>query len=166
MSTTTSAVATDVARDPTDIYDIVVIRSPTRCASCHQRVRDETELGDEECHDGLGTGNRPTSVLERAGAGEIGHDAIAKDDHGAIYDYQAKTFCSHCGRRPTQTPADAVSLETMLDRVPALVEALRAEGLTVDVDGLFDSVRQLKTDQEYASRDADIWRAATAAAVE
>jgi len=154
-----------VARDPTDVYDIAVLRSPTVCATCHERVRDKHELDAEESHDGLGSGNKPTAVLERAGAGEIGHDAEDKDEYGAVKAHPTRTFCGECGRSASTTPSDPASLKTMLDRVPALVAALHREGLDPTVDTLYDVVRSLKSSDEYDNRDTDIWRTATALAI-
>jgi len=154
-----------VARDPTDVYDLVVLRSPTVCATCHERIRDKHELDAEESHDGLGSGNKPTAVLERAGAGEIGHDAEDKDEYGAVQAHPTRTFCGECGRSAGTTPSDPTSLETMLERVPALAAALRREGLEPTVDALYDVVRSLKSSAEYDNRDTDIWRAATAIAI-
>ena len=154
-----------VARDPTDVYDLVVLRSPTVCATCHERIRDKHELDAEESHDGLGSGNKPTAVLERAGAGEIGHDAEDKDEYGAVQAHPTRTFCGECGRSAGTTPSDPTSLETMLERVPALAAALRREGLEPTVDALYDVVRSLKSSEQYDNRDTDIWRAATAIAI-
>jgi len=162
---TTSQPASEIARDPTDLYDIVVLRSPTRCATCHERIRDRTEVDAEESHDGVGTGNCVTAVLQRAGEGELGYDVDIKDEHGAQRDYYTRTFCGDCGRPAGQTPAESTSLETMLDRIPALVAALERRDLVVDADTLYDVVRHLKSQERYAGRDTDIWRAATAKAV-
>jgi len=166
MSTTQPTPATEIARDPTDLYDIVVLRSPTVCATCHQRIRDKTEVDPEESHDGVGTGNQPTAVLERAGAGELGHDVEDKDDYGASKRYFTRTYCGECGRSAGSTPSDTAALEAMLDRIPALVAALERRDLVVDADTLYDVVRHLKSQERYAGRDTDIWRAATAKAVE
>jgi hypothetical protein len=165
MSTTPSTTASDIARDKTDLYDLVVLQSPERCATCHQRIRDKTEVDAEESHDGLGTGNCVTAVLQRAGEGELGYDVELKDEHGAQRDYHTRTFCGDCGRPAGQTPAESTSLETMLDRVPALIEALEAVGLAPDTDAVYDAVRRLKGSDQYDNRDTDIWRAATAVSV-
>jgi hypothetical protein len=166
MSTTQPTPATEIARDPTDLYDVVVLRSPTVCATCHQRIRDKTEVDPEQSHDGVGTGNQPTAVLERAGAGELGHDCDDVDDYGASKDYYTRTYCAECGRPAGSTPSDTAALETMLDRIPALADALERRGLVVDTDTLYDTVRHLKSQERFAGRDGDIWRAATACAVE
>jgi len=154
-----------VARDPTDVYDIVVLRSPTVCATCHERIRDKHELAAGESHDGLGSGNKPTAVLERAGAGEIGHDAQDMDEYGAVQAHPTRTFCGECGRAASATPSDPAALETMLDRVPALAVALERAGEDPAVDTLYDVVRSLKTGEKYDNRDTDIWRTATALAI-
>jgi len=165
MSKATPTPACEIARDPTDIYDIVVLRSPTVCSTCHERIRDKHELDAEASHDGLGSGNKPTAVLERAGAGEIGHDAEDMDDYGASKRHPTRTFCGECGRPSGATPSDTPDLGVMLERVPALVKALQARGLEPDVDSLYDAVRHLKQSQEYHARVGDIWRAAVAVAV-
>lgn len=165
MSSTKSTPASEIARDPTDIYDIVVLRSPTVCSTCHERIRDKTEIAAEESHDGLGSGNKPTAVLERAGAGELGHDVDDVDEHGSLKRYYTRTFCGECGRPSGSTPSDTPALGEMLDRVRALVAALEREGLDPDVDALYDTVRHLKKKEEYHGRVADIWRTATALAV-
>jgi len=163
MSTTTSP--SDIARDVTDLYDLVVLQSPERCATCHKRIRDKTEIDAEKSHDGLGTGNCVTAVLQRAGEGELGHDVEAMDKYGAQLDYSTRTYCGDCGRPAGRTPPESTSLDTMLDRVPALVDALQAVGLHPNADAIYDSVRRLKGSEAYDNRDTDIWRAATAVSV-
>lgn len=163
---TTSQPASEIARDPTDLYDIVVLRSPTRCATCHERIRDRTEVDAEESHDGVGTGNCVTDVLQRAGEGELAHDCEDKDEYGASKRHYTRTFCGRCGRPGGRTPAESASKQQMLDRVPALIDALQAEGLGVDVDAIYSAVRSLKASDEYDNRDTDIWRAATAVGVQ
>jgi hypothetical protein len=164
MSTTASH--SDIARNPTDLYDILILRSPTRCATCHERIRDKHDLPDDQSHDGVGTGNRPDAVLERAGVGEIGHDFEAKDDYGAARHYHSKTYCGECGRPAGRTPGDPTSLDMMLDRIPALLACLDANGCAYDADTVYTVVRSLKGSDEYDNRDTDIWRTATALAVE
>lgn len=154
-----------LARDPTDVYDIVIHHSPERCSTCHARIRDKHEVNAEESHDGLGSGNKPTAVLERAGEGELGHDCEDVDDYGAVKDYQTRTFCGECGRPTGRGEDDPAPLSTMLDRVPALVAALKAEGLRPDVDTIYTVVRHLRSIPDYDSRIDDIWRAATAQAI-
>jgi len=74
-------------------------------------------------------------------------------------------YCGECGRAASTTPSDPTSLETMLERVPALAAALRREDLDPTVDTLYDVVRSLKSSDEYDNRDTDIWRTATALAI-
>jgi len=82
--------------------------------------------------------------------------------HSAV---EAGEHCDECGRPSHTTPSDPASLETMLDRVSALVAALEREDLDPTVDTLYDVVRWCKTSEKYDNRDTDIWRAATALAI-
>jgi len=167
MSTTAqqSRDPTSVARDLTDLYDIVIVRNPEACATCHARIRDHDEHDPDETHDGLGTGNKPTDTLVRVGAGELGHDIEVHDPYGAQREYVTRTYCGECGRPAGATPDDPQSRRTMLGRIPALLERLADHGLDVDVETLRTVVRHCKSQEAYRNRDDDIWRTAVALAV-
>lgn len=167
MSTRPSSrAAHDVARDLTDLYDILILQSPTRCATCHQRIRDKHELDADESHDGLGTGNRPDAILQRAGSGVIGHDVTDKDAYGAQQHYYTRTYCDDCGSPAGSESTEPADYATTFERVPPLLECLAAHDIEADADTLYSVIRHLKKQDHHSGRDTDIWRTATALAVE
>lgn len=154
-----------VARDLTDLYDIVIQQNPEACSVCHEQIRDRTEHDPEQTHDGLGTGNHPTETLIRAGAGVLGHDVEDKDAYGAIREYRTRTYCGECGRPAGSSQDDPPSRRQMLARIPALVDRLDEHGLAVDTATLRRVIHHTRSQPVYDGRTDDIWRVATALAV-
>jgi len=153
-------------RDLTDLYTLVT-RSPEVCGTCHARIRDR------ETHEGgslsrLGTGNRPTETLTRAGDGVVGHDIEVPgwDPYGTHAKHVARTYCDRCGTPGGRAPDRTPSKRAMLDRVDALVTRLAEAGIPVNPAVLQQVVGDLKTDPDHEAKTTEIWRAATAVAHE
>lgn len=162
----------DNAEDAHYLDNLVVL-----CKHCHPQWEGEDarpRLVDPEI--GLSV-HEIVSELERDRLRRVLARYAARDvyDHTILHNpgrcctchspVSADGRCTECGAPPEKTPSDAPALKTMLDRVPTLVSALERRGFVVDVDALYDALRHLKSQPDYSSRTTDIWRAATAKAV-
>lgn len=160
--TTSPSTAHEAARDLTDLYLLLIHESPEVCSNCHHRIRDR----EEHDHDAntLGTGNRPTETLQRAGDGVVGYDVTVKDAYGAIRSHKPRTYCGHCGRPGGHAREDTPSKREMLDTVPALVDRFDALGVPLNDDVLEYVVAELRSQPEHRGSETEIWRAAVAVA--
>lgn len=154
--------ATEQARDLTDLYVVLIHESCEVCSNCHETIRDK------ETHDtnSLGTSNRPDATLTRIGSGLLGYEVETHDRYGVIRTHTPKTYCGSCGQPGGKARDDTPSKEAMLDAVPELVERLREASIPANADLLERLVGHLRSQPEYRGSETEIWRAATALAVE
>lgn len=153
------------AREALDQFDELLFANPEVCARCFARIRDRTE------HDAaagrLGTGNRPTETLERAGAGTVGQDVETKGAHGAQRAYHARTFCGECGAAGGRAIGDEILsgqfLRGCCDRI---VRRLHERGYYPDLVTLYGTVATLKSRPDYQGRDREILATAVYLALE
>jgi hypothetical protein len=165
MSTTASSstsTATEHARDPTDLYVLLVHESPEVCSNCHRQIRDH----EQHDHDSatLGTGNRPTETLERTGEGVVGYDVTIRDGYGAVRDYHPRTYCGACGQPGGRARDDTPPKTAMLDAVKPLLERFDAADIPLNPDVLQRAVGHLRSQPEYCGSETEIWRAVVAVA--
>jgi len=142
------------------LFDDLIFENPEICSTCFARIRDRTEHDASAGH--LGTGNRPTETLERAGSGTIGQDVEIKDDYGAIRHYRARTYCGECGSPGgTADGARIASRQQALRRTDHILRRLHEQGFYPDVDALYDTVAHLKRQPDRQGQDREIYAAGT-----
>jgi len=153
------------AREALDQFDDLLFANPEICARCFATIRDRTE------HDAaagrLGTGNRPTETLERAGDGTVGQDVETKGAHGAQRSYRARTFCGECGVAGGQAIGDEIlPLQTLRGCCDRIVRRLHERGHYPDLGRLYGTVHHLKSQPDYQGRDREILATAVHLALE
>lgn len=158
----TVTTAEDAARDLTDLYLILVHEAPEVCSNCHERIRDREEHDHES--NTLGTGNKPTETIERAGEGVVGYDHVDKDGYGAIRHHKPRTYCGPCGRPNGRARDDCPPKAKMLQAVRPLVKRFDRVGVPLNDDVLFQAVNSLRSNPEFRGLETEIWRAAVAVA--
>jgi len=147
------------------LFDDLIFEHPEYCSTCFSRIRDRTEHSDTSANR-LGTGNRPTETLERAGKGIIGQDAHDHDDYGAARSHHARTYCGECGS-PSGSASGAriCSLQEATSRCHNIARALHRYGYYPDISKLYAVVEQLKTDPERQGKDREIFATGTYLAI-
>lgn len=161
-SPSSSPTASAASRDPRELYLEVIHDSPEVCSNCHHRIRDHEEHDPEAAT--LGTGNRPTETLERAGDGILGYDADAKDAYGAIQRHHPRTYCGHCGQPGGRARDDSASKQAMLDAVQPLLHRFDDAGVPLNPDVLRYAVAELRSKESLHGKETEIWGAAVALA--
>lgn len=161
-SPSTSPTTSTTSRDPTELYLEVIHDSPEVCSNCHHRIRDHEEHDHETAT--LGTGNRPTETLERAGDGVLGYDAEVKDAYGAIQRHHPRTYCGRCGQPGGRARDDSPSKQAMLDAVQPLVQRFDEASVPLNPDVLRYAVAELRSKEHLHGQETEIWRAAVAVA--
>ncbi|MEF8882000.1 MAG: hypothetical protein V5A34_05690 [Halapricum sp.] len=141
------------------LFDDLLFENPEICSTCYARIRDRTE------HDAsagrLGTGNRPTETLERAGSGTIGQDVEIKDAYGAKRDYHARTYCGVCGSPSGMADSRRIaSRQQALRRTDRIVRRLHEQGYYLDVEALYDAVEHLKAQPDNQGKEREIYASA------
>lgn len=152
-------------REALERFDELLFESPEVCSRCFAKIRDRTE------HDAaagrLGTGNRPTETLERAGDGTIGQDVETKGAHGAKRVYHSRTFCSRCGATGGHAIGDEIlSLQVLRSCCDRIVRRLHERGYYPDLVRLYGTVATLKSQPDYQGRDREILATAVYLALE
>lgn len=89
-------------------------------------------------------------------------DSEDKDRYGARKRYEETTGCRNCGELNGRG-GTSLSTSKALERVPALAARLQEADLQVDVDAIFDTVRERKADSEETGKDKAIARDAALA---
>ena len=139
--------------DVLEQFDDLLFENPEICSHCFSRIRDKTEHDTDR----LGTGNRPTETLERAGDGTLGQDIEIHDEYGAAKSYHARTFCSACGSDNGRARGDHIhSLQTLRRITDRIVRRLHEQGYYPDVATTYRVVEHLKQQPEYQGRDREI----------
>jgi len=145
------------------LFDELLFENPEICSSCFCKIRDRTEHDTNT----LGTGNRPTETLERAGSGTVGYDSHDLDAYGARQKIYARTFCGECGsaggRRDPQHIPSLQQLRRDCDRIARRLHEL---GYYPDVETLYRVAESLKTNAEHQGRERQILAAAVGLAIE
>lgn len=170
MSTTQSVADVDVQADTQSrgqralrFFDELLFENPEVCSHCFSRIRDRTEHDTEF----LGTGNRPTETLERAGKGVVGHDERQLDDYGAITTPFARTYCGECGSPGgTDDPKRIRSLQQVRGHGDAILRRLHEAGYYPDVQTFYTALERLKQNPDRQGQDREILAAASFLAVE
>lgn len=165
MSTTTPTSTDPRASRARRLFDDLLFQNPEVCSHCFARIRDREEHGEPA--DRLGTGNRPTETLERAGAGELGQDVEDHDTYGVRRSYHARTFCGECGR-PGGRADDAhiASLQELRGRVDSIVRRLHEAGYFPSLRTLYGTVATLKQNPEHQGADTEILATAVFLAID
>jgi len=148
-----------------DRFDELLFHNAEVCSRCFARIRDRTE------HDAaagrLGTGNRPTETLQRAGEGEIGQDVEDHDAYGVRQSFHARTFCGQCGVVGGQAIGDEIhSRQYLRGCVDHIARRLHEAGYYPDLRTLYGTVARLKAKPAYQGRDREILATAVYLATE
>jgi len=147
------------------LFDDLVFEHPEYCSTCFSRIRDHTEHTGES-QNTLGTGNKPTETLERAGKGVAGQDAHDHDDYGAARSHHARTYCGECGSPSGRASGARIcSLQEAISRCHNIARILHREGYYPHVGTLYTVVESLKTDPERQGKDREIFATATYLAI-
>lgn len=146
-------------------FDDHLFENPEICSNCFSRIRDHTEHDDTAGR--LGTGNRPTETLERAGDGIVGQDERRLDDYGEITSSFSRTYCGECGSPGGRADGSHIlSLQAMWWRADNIVRRLHEQGYYPDLETFYDAIETLKTNPDRQGRDREIFAAATYLAIE
>lgn len=176
MSATTPA--SDIARDPTDVYTLLIHESGEVCSGCHERIRAPQHAESDRCvktgdlqaqtreQNTLGTGEDELDPLRRGAEGVMAYDCEDMDDYGVKRRHFARTYCGNCGQPGGRAHDDSPSKQQMLEAVPALVDRFAEAGIPINEDELQYLVGHLRTKEEYRGRETEIWQAATAVALQ
>lgn len=147
-----------------DFFEDVIWHNPEVCAHCFARVRRRNQ-GTVTTRDGK---RKEFDNLWRSPNATLGEDLDdpPEDVVGVQPLSKPRTTCEVCGSVGAISQADLLSEQEAADRVPALVERLREQGYSVDVDVLYDVVRHLKSEPEYRSDDKRVFAVAVALGVD
>jgi len=150
------------------LFDDLLFDHPGVCSSCYARIRDRTEHDEAVLRAGrLGTGNRPTETLQRAGDGEVGQDCRDHDEYGVRRSYFGRTYCGQCGAPGgTASPERIASLQALRGQLDAIVRRLHEQNFYPDIDTLYRTAIHLKQQPEHQGRDRQLLAAATYLALE
>lgn len=153
----------DDALTPTEAFDELVLAEPDVCNACFSVIRRDhrkVEAGEHGhgkiAHDPYGE----TVVRVGEHAGEV--DLEADDVYGELATYPTRTVCGECGAFAGDGPPETLSRRDALDRVPRLAHRLQDHGVLVDERAMQNAVRHLKSQDEHAGRDMDVFRVAAA----
>lgn len=147
------------------LFDDLIFENPETCSQCFGRIRDRTE--HDVSADRLGTGNRPTETITRAGDGIVGQDDTTHDAYGAQRTYRAKTYCGVCGSPSGRADgAHICSLQQARRRADNIIRRLHRLGYYPDVQALYSAIETLKTDPDHQGQDREIFATATYLAIE
>jgi hypothetical protein len=136
-------------------FDDLLFANPEVCSHCFARIRDHTEHTDAPANR-LGTGNRPTETLERAGSGTVGQDVTDHDEYGARQSYHGRTYCGECGS-PGGTNLDhTTDKQTLRRRLDAIVRRLHEAGMRPDLATLYGAALSLKADPDHQGQDREL----------
>lgn len=157
----------DDALDPTEAFDELVLEEPDVCNACFAVIRRDhrkVEAGEHGhgkiAHDPYG--ESVVRVGEHAGEVELEAD----DVYGELATYPTRTVCGECGAFAGDSPTETLSRREALDRVPRLAHRLQDHGLLVSERAMRKAVRHLKSQDEHAGRDMDVYRVAAALGIE
>lgn len=140
-----------------EVFDRLLYNNPEVCSSCFAKIRDQTEHDT----DSLGTGNRPTETLERAGVGVVGYDTRDLDAYGERRATFTRTYCGECGSPGgTDDPMHIRSLQQIRGDVDQICRRLHEHGYYPDIGTLYTAVESLKTDPDKQGKDREILAAA------
>lgn len=152
---------------PEDAFDEFVLDEPDVCNTCFSVIRRDhrkREAGEHahavEDHDPFG--EHVVRLSEHAG--DVALEPA--DTYGELRTYPERTACGNCGAFAGDTPSETLSRRDALQRVPALTARLEEHGLQVNEHAIRTAVRHLKSDDDHAGRDMDIFRTATALGIE
>jgi len=148
------------------LFDDLIFEHPEYCSTCFSRIRDKTEHSDASANS-IGTGNKPTETLERAGKGVVGQDTHDHDEYGAKRSHYGRTYCGECGS-PSGSASGAriCSLQEAISRSHNIVRALHRHGYYLDIGTLYEVVEKLKTDPERQGKDREIFATAAYLAID
>ncbi|AFH21989.1 hypothetical protein OSG_eHP14_00045 [environmental Halophage eHP-14] len=178
LMSTTHSTASETARDPLDLYKLIIHESPEVCSACHARIRaprtvetgrqvqSEKIAGKSRERNTLGTGDDELDALRRGASGTAAFDVEDIDAHGAKRTYFLRTFCGECGQPGGRARDREPSKQTMLESVPALIDRLADHDIPANVDVLRYVVGHLRSQPEYGGQETEIWSVATKMAVE
>jgi hypothetical protein len=140
-------------------FDDLLFANPEVCSHCFARIRDHTEHTDAPANR-LGTGNRPTETLERAGAGVVGQDVTDHDAYGAKQSYHGRTYCGACGS-PGGTNLDhTTDKQALRRRLDAIARRLHEAGHYPDLATLYGTALSLKAKPDHQGKDREVLAAA------
>jgi hypothetical protein len=145
-----------------DWFDDEIWHDYQICSNCFCRLKRGVDATVEQ-----GTDGKMMDISEswRTGDAVLGEDLIDAPASAinASPKAEPRTTCMDCGSVRGLASSDAFTLGEALDRVPAIAARLRECGHLVDEDVMFDTVRYLKTDEDWTDNDKCIF--ATAAAL-
>ena len=144
------------------LFDELLFENPEICSSCFAKIRDREEHDTNT----LGTGNRPTETLERAGTGTVGYDSRDLDAYGARQAMYARTYCGDCGSPGGRDDPQRIrSLQQLRRDCDRIARRLHELGYYPDVATLYRVAEHLKTEPDHQGRDREILAAAVALAI-
>lgn len=142
------------------LFDDLLFENPEICSCCFARIRDHTDHSDVSANR-LGTGNRPTETLERAGSGVIGQDVELKDAYGAKRHYRARTYCGACGSPSGRADGQRIdSLQQARRRTDTILRRLHEAGYYPHIETLYDAIDHLKTQPDAQGKEREIYASA------
>jgi len=153
----------DGALDPAEAFDALVLEEPDVCNACFSVIRRDhrkVEAGEHGhgkiAHDPYGE----TVVRVGDHAGDV--ELEADDVYGELATYPTRTVCGECGAFAGDGPPSTLSRREALERVARLAHRLQDHGLLVSERAMRKAVRHLKSQDEHAGRDMDVFRVAAA----
>ncbi|SEQ31463.1 hypothetical protein [Natrinema salaciae] len=174
MSTTAYTVGEVQGRDEPDrVFRRYVFNNPETCSCCFRRLKSDHRrvAWGGEGQDLEPKATRAESVrLHKTNLGEIGPEGplrgIRQVDNTAIAKYPVRTVCNDCGAIAGRADTDPLSRRDALRRAETLADRLHELGEPVAVDKLKHAVGHLKSLEDFASLDTEVFEAATAVCVE
>ncbi|PCR92560.1 hypothetical protein [Natrinema ejinorense] len=175
MSTTAHTVDEVQGRDEPDrVFRRYVFNNPEICSSCFRRLKaNESHLrafAGVTGHDLEPKASRAESIrAHKTKPGEIGPEGPLRGtrqvDNTAIAKYPTRTVCEDCGAIAGRADSDPLSRREALSRAKNLCSRLRELGEPVRLDLLKHAVGHLKSLEDYASLDTEVFEAATTVCV-
>lgn len=151
-----------------DRFDELLFDNPEICSHCFSRIRDRTEYSEEERRGAtLGTGNKPTETLERAGDGTLGQDIREHNKYGTKREYYPRTYCDNCGSPGGTADGSHIhSTQSALGCAYQIVRRLHEMGYYPDIHTLFETVEHLKSKPDKQGQDREIFATAVHLSIE
>lgn len=143
--------------DLDELYVEQIQRDPEICTYCHRRIRSYTP---------------PPEQLWRTSIQHIATGRTTPSHHGEIHypppkndsaNSKPTVVCEECG--VIDSPGHSRDMRTLMDHAHKLRDRLLEKGFPVDDDEFYETVRDLKSDQDWSSKDFEILGEATAVSI-
>ncbi|AFZ74540.1 hypothetical protein [Natronobacterium gregoryi] len=173
MSTTAHALGEVQGRDEPDrVFRRYVFNNPETCSNCFRTIKsDHVRI----CHGTLGHDVEPKATRAKSvrrhptDDDEIGPEGICIGTEQVEITtkarYPTRTICEDCGSVAGRADSNPLSRREALSRAENVAERLHELGEPVDIDQLKHAVGHLKSLEEFASYDTEVFEAATTVCV-